>query len=108
MEQIYNPSLVLEKTNSNFHYDTFLDLDIRVNFDKFVIGIFHKIDDFSFNVICYYFNVIYPTIDNNISSLFEESLSNKLTKFCDVCFVDSVHEENLDISQPQKFLMIHY
>ena len=59
-EQIYHPSLLLEKTNLNFHYDTFLDLDIRVNFNKFIIGIYHKIDDFSFNVICY------PFPDSNV------------------------------------------
>ena len=35
--QIYHPSSCLEKTNLNFLYDTFLDLDIRVNFNKFII-----------------------------------------------------------------------
>ena len=54
-EEIYHPSLLLECSNSGYHYDTFLDLNIRIHQGNFLIGIYHKVDDFNFVVINYPF-----------------------------------------------------
>ena len=61
-KEIYHPTLTLESSEQGYHTDTFLDLLIRVYNKKFVIGIYHKVDDFSFEVINF------PFPDSNIHS----------------------------------------
>ena len=79
-ERIYHPSLVLEKSNSGIHYDTFLDLNIRVQFNKFIIGIYHKIDDFDFEVINY------PFPDSNIhTQVGYNAFYSQLVRFYRLC-----------------------
>ena len=60
--EISHPTLTLESSEQGYHTDTFLDLLIRVHNKKFVIGIYHKVDDFSFEVINF------PFPDSNIHS----------------------------------------
>ena len=58
---------------------------------------------FPFLNLVFFLNV-YPTVENNISSLVKESLCSKLKKFCDVCFFDTDHEEFLEMLQLPKVL----
>ena len=50
-KHIYHPSLILEGSNFGYHYDNFLDLSVRIFNNTFIIGIYHKVDDFNFEVI---------------------------------------------------------
>ena len=50
-KEIYHPSLILEGSNFGYHYDNFLDLNVRIFNGTFTIGIYHKVDDFNFEVI---------------------------------------------------------
>ena len=61
-KEIYDPSLTLEGSTSGYHYDTFLDLQIRIYQNRFIIGIYHKVDDFNFEVINF------PFPESNICS----------------------------------------
>ena len=54
-KDIYDNSLLLEGSTCSYKQDTFLDLYIRVVDHKFITGIYHKVDDFNFEVICYPF-----------------------------------------------------
>ena len=54
-KKIYDPTLILEESDTGYHFDTFLDLSIRVHNNQFIIGIYHKVDDFNFEVINYPF-----------------------------------------------------
>ena len=54
-KDIYHPTLILEESNTGYHYDTFLDLLVRIHNKRFIIGIYHKVDDFNFEVINYPF-----------------------------------------------------
>ena len=57
-----------------------MDLYIRVIDDKFVTGIYHKVDDFNFEVICY------PFPDSNIhSSLGHSTFYSQLISFHPLC-----------------------
>ena len=57
---IYDSTLLLEGSACSYKQDTFLDLYIRDVDGKFVTGIYHKVDDFNFEVINY------PFPQNNI------------------------------------------
>ena len=59
--EIYDSSLTLEGSATGYHYDTFLDLQIRIFQNQFIIGIYHKVDDFNFEVINF------PFPESNIS-----------------------------------------
>ena len=61
-KDIYDNTLILEGSTCSYKRDNFLDLYIRVIDDKFVTGIYHKVDDFNFEVISY------PFPDSNIHS----------------------------------------
>ena len=50
-KEIYHPSLLLEGSNFGYHNDNFLDLSVRIFNGTFTIGIYHKVDDFNFEVI---------------------------------------------------------
>ena len=53
-KDIYDSLLLLEVSTCSYNQDT-LDLYICVVDDKFVTGIYHKVDDFNFEVIKYTF-----------------------------------------------------
>ena len=61
---INDNTLFLESRACSYKQDTFLDLNIRVGDDKFVTDIYHKVDDFNFEVINY------PFPQSNIKSMF--------------------------------------
>ena len=63
-KDIYDNTLILEGSTCSYKRDNFLDLYIRVIDGKFVTGIYHKVDDFNFEVISY------PFPDSNIHSSF--------------------------------------
>ena len=63
LQYIYDSTLLLEGSACSYKQDTFLDLYIRVVDGKFVTGIYHKMDDFNFEVINY------PFPQSNIHSM---------------------------------------
>jgi ubiquitin C-terminal hydrolase len=78
--KIYDPSLILENSKSGYHYDTFLDLLIRVYKKRFVIGIYHKVDDFNFTVINF------PFPESNIHSrVGYNAFYSQLVRFFRLC-----------------------
>ena len=73
---IYDNTLILEGSTCSYKRDNFLDLYIRVIDGKFVTGIYHKVDDFNFEVISY------PFPDCNIhSSLGYSTFYSQLIRF---------------------------
>ena len=79
-KKIYHHSLLLEESTSGYHYDTFLDLNIRIFNQKFVIGIYHKVDDFSFEVINF------PFPESNIhSKIGYNAFYSQLVRFYRLC-----------------------
>ena len=64
-KEIYDYTLLLEGTTCSYKQDTFLDLYIRVVDNKFITGIYHKVDDFNFEVISY------PLPQSNVHSMLE-------------------------------------
>jgi ubiquitin C-terminal hydrolase len=54
--KIYPESLILEKSSPFTKRENFLDLHIRIINNKFLTGIYHKVDDFNFDVINFPFN----------------------------------------------------
>ena len=79
-KDIYHHSLVLECSSTGYHYDTFLDLNIRIFQGDFVIGIYHKVDDFNFEVINY------PFLDSNIhSQIGYNAFYSQLVRFFRLC-----------------------
>ena len=77
---IYHPSLILEESNTGYHFDTFLDLLIRVYNKKIIIGIYHKVDDFNFEVI----NFPFPT-SNIHSQVGYNTFYSQLVRFFRLC-----------------------
>ena len=53
-KDIYDNTLLLEGSICSYKQDTFLDLYIRVVDYKFITGIYHKVDDFNFEVILFH------------------------------------------------------
>ena len=79
-KRIYDPSLILENSKTGYHYDTVLDLLIRVYKKQFVIGIYHKVDDFSFTVINF------PFPESNIhSKVGYNAFYSQLVRFFRLC-----------------------
>ena len=79
-KHIYDNTLILEGSTCSYKHDNFLDIYIRVKDDKFVTGIYHKVDDFNFEVICY------PFPDSNIhSSLGYSTFYSQLIRFHRLC-----------------------
>ena len=75
-KDIYDNTLILEGSTCSYKRDNFLDLYIRVIDGKFVTGIYHKVDDFNFEVISY------PFPDSNIhSSLGYSTFYSQLIRF---------------------------
>ena len=79
-KHIYDNTLILEGSTCSFKRDNFLDIYIRVIDDKFVTGIYHKVDDFNFELISYAFP------DSNIhSSLHYSTFYSQLIRFHRLC-----------------------
>ena len=79
-KDIYHPSLVLESSGFGYHFDTFLDVLIRIHNKKFIIGIYHKVDDFDFEVI----NFPFPS-SNIHSETGYISFYSQLVRFFRLC-----------------------
>ena len=62
-KDIYDNTLLLECSTCSYKQDTFLDLYIRVVDHEFITDIYHKVDDFNFEVI------IYPFPQSNVHSI---------------------------------------
>ena len=84
-KRIYHKSLLLEESESGYHYDTFLDLNIRIVNRNFVIGIYHKVDDFNFEVI----NFPFPS-SNIHSQVGYNTFYSQLVRFYRLC--NNVHD----------------
>ena len=81
-KKIYHPTLLLEKSDHSYLWDTFLDLYVRIVQHKFVIGIYHKVDDFNFDVISF------PFPESNIlSSLGQKTFYSQLIRFMDYAII---------------------
>ena len=79
-KKIYHSSLILEESASGYHYDTFLDLNVRIFNNNFTIGIYHKVDDFSFEVINF------PFPESNIhSKIGYNAFYSQLVRFYRLC-----------------------
>ena len=79
-KDIYDNTLILEGSTCSYKRDNFLDLYIRVIDGKFVTGVYHKVDDFNFEVISY------PFPDSNIhSSLGYSTFYSQLIRFHRLC-----------------------
>ena len=79
-KDIYDNTLIFEGSTCSYKRDNFLDLYIRVIDGKFVTGIYHKLDDFNFEVISY------PFADSNIHSSFGYStFYSQLIRFHRLC-----------------------
>ena len=77
---IYDNTLLLEGSTCSYKQDTFLDLYIRVVDNKFVTGIYHKVDDFNFEVISY------PFPQSNVHSMLGYSTYySQLIRFFRLC-----------------------
>jgi ubiquitin C-terminal hydrolase len=79
-KDIYDKSLTLEQSSINGKKDTFLDLNIRVHRDQFLIGIYHKVDDFNFDVI----NFPFPA-SNVSNSEGPKTFYSQLVRFSRLC-----------------------
>ena len=79
-KKIYHSTLVLEKSDHSSRWDTFLDLHIRIVDNKFIIGIYHKVDDFSFDVISF------PFPESNVQySLGHKCFYSQIIRFYGLC-----------------------
>ena len=79
-KDIYDNTLVLEGSTCSYKQDTFLDLYIRVVDHKFITGIYHKVDDFNFEVISY------PFPQSNVHSVLGYSTYySQLIRFFRLC-----------------------
>ena len=79
-KDIYDNILLLEGSTCSYKQDTFLDLYIRVVDHKFITGIYHKVDDFNFEVISY------PFPQSNVHSMLGYSTYySQLIRFFILC-----------------------
>ena len=79
-KRIYHEELILEESEFGYHYDNFLDLSIRIHSQRFIMGIYHKVDDFNFEVINF------PFPDSNIHSrITYNSFYSQLVRFFRLC-----------------------
>ena len=86
-KEIYPASIPLTSGNPEKHRDTFLDLDIKVEDANIVTKIYHKVDDFDFEVVSF------PFITSNLSKrAIYNSFFSQLSRFFTMCtkYCDSV------------------
>jgi ubiquitin C-terminal hydrolase len=79
-KEIYPKQLILEKSSPFTKRENFLDLHIRIIDNVFITGIYHKVDDFNFEVINF------PFPDSNIdTSLGYKTFYSQLVRFARLC-----------------------
>nr|NIQ20721.1 hypothetical protein [Gammaproteobacteria bacterium] len=79
-EKIYPTELILEKSSPSTQRENFLDLHIRIINKSFLTGIYHKVDDFNFEVINF------PFPDSNIdTTLGYTTFYSQLVRFARLC-----------------------
>ena len=79
-KDIYDNTLLFEGSTCSYTQDIFLDLYIRVVDHKFITGIYHKVDDFNFEV------VNYPCPQSNVHSMLGYSTHySQLIRFLRLC-----------------------
>ena len=79
-KDIYLASIPLTSGNLDNHRDTFLDLDINIADGMFVTKVYHKVDDFDFNV------VTFPFLNSNLSEhVTYNSYFSQLLRFFTIC-----------------------
>ena len=79
-KKIYHEELLLEESDFGYHYDNFLDLSIRIHAERFIMGIYHKVDDFNFEVINF------PFPESNIhSKIGYNAFYSQLIRFFRLC-----------------------
>ena len=79
-KDIYDNILLLKGSTCSYRQDTFLDFYIRVVDHKFITGIYHKVDDFNFEVINY------PFPQSNVHSMLGYSTyHSQLIRFFRLC-----------------------
>ena len=77
---IYDNILLLEGSTCSYKQDPFLDFHICVVDPKFITGIYHKVDDFNFEVISYRFP------QSNVHSMLGYSIyHSQLIRFFRLC-----------------------
>ena len=79
-KEIYPDSIPLTAGCLENHKDTFLDLDINIEEDRFVTKIYHKVDDFDFEVVSFPF----PT-SNMSDHITYNSFYSQLVRFSSIC-----------------------
>ena len=78
--EIYPDSIPLTAGNADHLKDTFLDIDIQIEEDNINTKIYHKVDDFNFNVVSFPF----PT--SNISDYITyNSFYSQLVRYASIC-----------------------
>ena len=79
-KEIYPKDIPLEGNSSDGFRDVFLDLDIQVTNDRFCIKVYHKINEFNFEV------VNYPFLDSNISeTIGYNTFLSQILRFGRIC-----------------------
>ena len=79
-KDIYPDSIPLTSGSIENHRDTFLDLDVNIEEGSFVTKIYHKVDDFDFEVVSF------PFITSNLSErVTYNSFYSQLLRFFTVC-----------------------
>lgn len=79
-KDIYPASIPLTSGNIENHRDTFLDLDVNIEDGNFVTKIYHKVDDFDFEVVSF------PFITSNLSErVTYNSFFSQLLRFFTIC-----------------------
>ena len=99
-KDIYDNTLILEGSICNYKRDNFLDPYIRVIDDKFVTCIYHKVDEFNFEVISY------PLPDNNIHiSLGYSTFYSQLIRFHRPCN-NKISRSGLNLSIKNSLIVV--
>ena len=93
-KDIYDNTLLLESRTCSYKQDTFFDPYIRAVDHNFITGIYHKVDDFNFEVSSYRF----PQ-SNAHSMLVYSTYYSQLIRFLRLCnsIIDFLFRQNLAI-----------
>ena len=78
--EIYPDSIPLTAGNADHLKDTFLDIDIQIEGNNFSTKIYHKVDDFDFEVVSF------PFPNSNISDrITYNSFYSQLIRYASIC-----------------------
>ena len=88
-KDIYPNSIPLTAGCIENHKDTFLDLDITIKENRFITKIYHKVDDFDFELVSFSFHTINMSDHITYNSFYSQlarfsSVSSKFNDF-DIC-----------------------